>query len=113
MTASELVAELRGKDVRLSVAGPDRLHVNAPERVVTPELVDALRQHKADIIAELRRRDAEARAFFRKLGRDPDAWREFEIQMERRADALQSDGGIARDQALAQAEILTYEDWLN
>ena len=115
MTASELVTELRAKDVRLSVRGPDRLHVNAPERLVTTELIESLRRYKADIIAELRRLDDEARrrGFFRELSRDADRWREFETEMEERAAIMEFDGGLSRDEATALAEVMTADQWLN
>jgi TubC N-terminal docking domain len=115
MTASELLADLRTKDVRLSVPEPDRLHVNAPESLVTPEFLETLRARKADIIAELRRHDedGERDAFYRELGRDPDVWREFQYQREERAAILEFDGGLSRDEATALAEVMTADQWLN
>ena len=115
MTASELVADLRTKDVRLSVPKPDRLLVNAPESLITPEFLETLRARKADIIAELRRRDedSKAEAFYRELNRDPDHWREFETEMEKRAAILEFDGGLSRDEATALAEVMTADQWLN
>src|SRR4051812_45057056 len=114
MTASELVADLRARGVRLSVADPDRLHVNAPESLATPELLETLRVRKADIIAELRRREeAQRRPSFHGLGRDPHAWRDFQDQVEERAAILEFDGGLSRDEANALSEVMTVDQWLN
>lgn len=115
MTASELVADLRARNVRLSVPEPDRLHVNAPESLVTPEFLETLRERKADIIAELRRRDEDTqeRALYRELNRNPDLWREFETQMEERAAIMEFDGGLSREEATALAEVMTADQWLN
>ena len=115
MTANELIAVLRARDVRLSVPAPDRLCVNAPECFVTPWFIETLRRHKVDIIAELRRHheDARNRVFFRELSREPDRRREFETQMEERAAILEFDGGLSRDDATAQAEVMTADQWLN
>jgi len=115
VTTVALIANLNESDVSLAVIAPDRLRVEAPRGVVTPEVRATLAQHKAEIIAELceREEDARRRAFFRELGRDPDAWREFEAQLDERAGVLQFDAGLSREEAETQAEIITYEDWLN
>jgi len=115
MTASELVTELQARDIHLSARGPDRLHINAPERLVTTALIESLMDQKTEIIAELRRRqeDARRREFFRELGRDPAAWHEFETQMEAHAASLEIEEGCRREEALTQAEVITYERWQN
>lgn len=115
MTATVFLTELQASGVTLAFVAPDRLRVEAPCGVVTPELRAALAQHKLDIIAELRRRqqDAQRLVFFRELGRHPDAWREFETQMEERASIMEIDDEVKRYEALAQAEMATYEEWLN
>jgi TubC N-terminal docking domain len=61
MTAARLVARLRAADVRLAVVG-GRLRVDAPRGVLTDADREALRAHKAEILALLHALDAEARA---------------------------------------------------
>ena len=51
MTAAALVAELRARGVSLEPEG-DRLRVR-PTRLVRPEELAALRQHKAEVLALL------------------------------------------------------------
>jgi amino acid adenylation domain-containing protein len=53
MTAAELVAQLRARDVRLSIDG-DRLRCSAPKGVLTGELRDQLAIRKAEILGWLR-----------------------------------------------------------
>lgn len=115
MTATAILFVLEAFGMNLGVVAPDRLRVEAPRGVVTPEVRAALQHYKSDIIAELLERDEDAqrRAFFRKLGHYPDRWREFEAQMNERAAIMEFDGGLTRDEALTQAEIITYEDWVN
>lgn len=48
MTPQELLAELEQRGVKLTVAG-DKLRYDAPAGALTPELKEALRQHKAEI----------------------------------------------------------------
>ena len=47
-----LIDELRGRGVEFAVAG-ERLHWRAPRGAMTPGLVDALRQHKGEVMALL------------------------------------------------------------
>jgi hypothetical protein len=49
MTASKLLADLRTRGVRIDVTG-DKLLVDAPEGVLTAELVEWLREHKTEVI---------------------------------------------------------------
>lgn len=53
MTLQELLAELNRLDVNLSLAG-DKLHVEAPRGVLTDDLKEAMRQHKAELVALLK-----------------------------------------------------------
>ena len=52
MTLLGLLVELKRLNVKLSLAG-DKLRLEAPAGVLTPELKEALRQHKAALIALL------------------------------------------------------------
>jgi hypothetical protein len=52
MTGRALVADLRARDVRLTVAG-DRVHVDAPRGVLTAADRAALRRHKAQVLRVL------------------------------------------------------------
>ena len=47
-----LISKLRQKGVRLRLEG-DRVLCNAPPNVMTPELVEQLREHKEQIVAVL------------------------------------------------------------
>ncbi len=52
MTPSQLLVELQGRDVRVAVAD-GKLILNAPRGALTPELIDQIRQHKAELISRL------------------------------------------------------------
>lgn len=52
MNVIELLAELRGRGVRLQANG-DKLHVSAPNGVVTPQLRASLVEHKTELLAIL------------------------------------------------------------
>ena len=52
MTPAELLAKLERLNVKVSLAG-DKLRLEAPAGVLTPELKEALRQHKAALMALL------------------------------------------------------------
>ncbi len=52
MSVLDLLTELRKKDVQLRVDG-NKLRVNAPDGVLTSDLIEALKQRKFDIIAFL------------------------------------------------------------
>ena len=54
MTAAELLAELRRRGVKLTVNG-DRLRYEAPRGALTPELLEAMRQHKPELLRLLSR----------------------------------------------------------
>jgi hypothetical protein len=115
MTATTILAQLQASGVSLGVVAPDRLRVEAPRGVVTAEVQATLAKHKAEIIAELRRRDVEPRSsrFFLDWASDSEAWRAFDMESAERASIMEIDGGLSRDEALLQAEIITFEDWLN
>jgi TubC N-terminal docking domain len=50
MTATQFLGQLRQMDVRLEVED-GALQVDAPEAVVTDEIYDLLRQHKAELLS--------------------------------------------------------------
>jgi len=52
MTVPDLLTELRIRDVRLSAAG-DKLRVNAPLGVLTADLAERVKAHKAELLAAL------------------------------------------------------------
>ena len=54
MTAAELLRELRRRGVKLTVNG-DRLRYEAPRGALTPELLEAMRQHKPELMRMLAR----------------------------------------------------------
>lgn len=58
MNPFKLLAELESLDVRLAVDGEDGLAFDAPEEVMTPDLVDRVRAHRALLVRLLRRRAA-------------------------------------------------------
>jgi hypothetical protein len=58
MTPLDLLAELERRNVKVSLAG-DKLRLEAPAGVLTPEIKEALRQHKAALIALLSGRPVE------------------------------------------------------
>lgn len=54
LTLTDLLAECDAQGIRLIPAGPGGLTVDAPQDVLTPELIERLRTHKTDLIAHLR-----------------------------------------------------------
>ncbi len=58
MNTLDLLAEFKRLNVKLSLAG-DKLRFEAPAGVLTPEIKEALRQHKAALIALLSGRPVE------------------------------------------------------
>ena len=58
MSAADLIAELRLRGVAVQATG-DRLKVDAPKGTITPELHEALKDHKLEIIALLMTGDTE------------------------------------------------------
>ena len=56
VTALDVLREARRRGVELAVNG-SRLHVDAPQGAMTPDLLDALRRHKADLLALVPERD--------------------------------------------------------
>jgi TubC N-terminal docking domain len=114
MTATTLLGELQTAGVIVTATLDGLLDLDAPRGVLTEAKLNALREYKTEIIAELRRRDevARRRRFFLDWARDPGAWHEFETEMEERAAIMEIDGGLSRNEALTQAEIITYENWV-
>jgi hypothetical protein len=58
MTPESLLADLQAKGVHFQVVG-DTLRVDAPKGVLTPELRQALYQHKVEILVYLKAKDPE------------------------------------------------------
>lgn len=56
MSAAEIIHELRQAGVIIEARG-DRLHVEAPKGLLTPERREVLRAHKAELLVRLARRD--------------------------------------------------------
>src|SRR6185295_513069 len=54
MTANELIAQLQEKGVDLKSSG-DRLVIDAPKGTITPEVRNALAEHKAELLVILSR----------------------------------------------------------
>src|ERR1044072_8026227 len=54
MTAHELIAQLQEKGVELKSTG-DRLVIDAPKGTITPEVRNALAEHKAELLVILSR----------------------------------------------------------
>jgi amino acid adenylation domain-containing protein len=52
MSILDLLTELRKKDIQLSIDG-DKLRIDAPDGVLTSDLIDTLKQKKSDLIAFL------------------------------------------------------------
>ena len=50
MTARELLAQLEADDVRLTIKG-DRLVLNAPKGVLSPERIEEIRPYKPELLA--------------------------------------------------------------
>jgi hypothetical protein len=97
-------------------ATPDGyLELDAPRGFITPDLRKTLAQHKTQVLHALAERQQQAAisAMRRELGRDPDAWREFETQREERAGILEYDANMPRDVAELEAERMTLESWLD
>lgn len=98
MTAASLLTELQAAGVRFIPSGFDRLRVDAPRGVITPEFRDALRQHKLEIITILKA--------------DPNKIRQTDgVELlyifHERAAIIEIDGGILREEAecLAAREV--------
>ena len=57
--------------------------------------------------------DARVKAMLQRVGKEPDLWRQLECEFHERAGILQYDAGLSRTEAESQAEVMTYESWLN
>ena len=53
-TLADLLAECDAQGVRLLPCGQGELTIDAPQAVLTPELLERLRTHKAELVAQLR-----------------------------------------------------------
>lgn len=98
MSAAEALKQARTAGIRIGIDGDDLVLYGPGERPI--QVLDLLRQHKADILMLLRR------------GRDGwsgEDWREF---FEERAGIAEFDGGLPRDQAEARAFSCCVGEWL-
>ena len=59
MNALELLAELDRLGVAVALAG-DKIRLGAPAGVVPPDLLETLRRHKPELVAMLKRKDAQS-----------------------------------------------------
>ncbi len=110
MNATSLISDLRARGVFLAAIG-DRLRVDAPVGVVSPDLRAALAQHKPELVRLLSRpSDARRTALdgpyvetahgYLAPGDLPDEWRDW---YEERAAIREYHGGQAREHAEAEA----------
>ena len=53
MTTNDLIYKLIDKDIKLIPQAGGRLDVDGPASALTPELIEALRQHKATILCRM------------------------------------------------------------
>jgi hypothetical protein len=98
MTAAEALKQARASGIGVRIDGDDlSLEASAPP---PDELLDLLLQHKAEIVALLRRGDD---------GCSGEDWREF---FDERAGIAEFDGGLPRDQAEALAFSCCVGEWL-
>ena len=99
MSAAEVLKQARKAGIRIGIDGNDLVLYGSGERPI--QVLDLLRQHKAEILMLLRR------------GRDGwsgEDWREF---FEERAGIAEFDGGLARDEAEARAFSCCVGEWLH
>jgi hypothetical protein len=52
---TELLAECDAQGIRLMLAGDGGLTLDAPQDTLTPDLLDRLKSHKADVLATIER----------------------------------------------------------
>jgi hypothetical protein len=98
MTARALLRDRQAKDVQLTVQG-ESLAYDAPDGALTAELLEALRQHKAALLALLVQTPEETpdlEAEYRRFRHCLALW-------EERAAIMEYDGGLPRDEAEWQA----------
>jgi TubC N-terminal docking domain len=59
-THTDLLAECKALGIRLTVAGDGGLSIDAPQDALTPDLLDRLKAHKAELLASIERFDERA-----------------------------------------------------
>jgi hypothetical protein len=79
---SDLLAECEAHDIRLTVAGDGGLSIDAPQEALTPDLVDRLKAHKAELLVSIERFDERAAIMEFEAGLSQSeaerlAWREY------------------------------------
>ncbi len=57
----DLLAECDSHGIRLALAGDGGLEIDSPQNALTPELLDRLKAHKAELLAILRTKNPFAR----------------------------------------------------
>ncbi len=90
---AEILSDLTRRGVWLAPNG-DRLYVDAPKGLLTPDLLDELRRHKAELLALLH--DVL-----------PDTVEDLAEHWNERAAILEYDAGLPRAQAEEQAAAMT------
>jgi hypothetical protein len=103
MNARDIVERAYGDGLDLSIVGND-LHAVATLAPPAPELLDALKAHKAEILSLLR----SCPAYTHDEQRDLSDWycgqsRTDRLRMRRRADALSNEDGIPHHVAVCLA----------
>ena len=112
MTARELLAQLEADDVRLTIKG-DRLVLNAPKGVLSPERIEEIRPYKPELLAIVSERrgepaseDAPERDSFDDIVEDacrfqregkPGPWEAFTMSAEALTDAIAGLSAELRD----------------
>jgi hypothetical protein len=99
MSAAEALKAARAADIKLAIEGNDLLLEAASEPPAV--VLDALRQHKAEVVAMLR------------SGRDGWSAEDWLLFFEERAAIAEIDGGSLRTEAEAQALTCCIVEWLN
>jgi hypothetical protein len=99
MSAAAVLRAARAAGVELAVDGNDLLLDAAT--VPGASVVDALRRHKAEVVAMLR------------PGRDGWSTEDWRLFFEEQAAIVEFDGGLSRAEADAQALACCIAEWLN
>src|SRR6516164_3960437 len=99
MSAAAVLRAARAAGIELAIDGNDLLLDAAT--MPPPSVVDALRRHKAEVVAMLR------------PGRDGWSAEDWQVFFDERAGIIEFDGGPPRAEAEAQAFDCCVVEWLN
>ena len=100
MIAAAVLSELNARGVTFAAAG-DRLRLRAPAGTMTPDLLDRVRTHKAELLALLSGATG---------GGGASDWQRWYSE---RAAIIEHDGGFARAEAEARAFECCVAEWMN